>query len=192
MAKKIRRYVPDMRPECEEIMRRVRLQIAIQPDTYCWNWTGYRGRLGYGNVTYRGEKWTATRLVYAALHGEFDPDLDVCHSCDNPPCVNPDHLRVDTHKNNLMDASKRKRLQGQWKTHCLRGHPLEGDNLYRDNGTGFRHCKTCDIAQSRMERGWPEDIAFNAGKIPGGYMMDRETWQIVPVKGKQRKEVANV
>lgn len=142
-----RRPVPDMRPDHDAIMERVDLHSEINLVTGCWEWEGHRNQLGYGEVSWRNRVWMVTRLVYAATRGAFDPQLDICHSCDNPGCVNPEHFRADTHKANLLDASKKKRLNGQWKTHCKRGHPLAGDNL-RPWGP-WRQCKTCDTLRKR-------------------------------------------
>jgi hypothetical protein len=168
-----------MRPFANEIMSRVERSVERVTESGCWVWMRWCNHLGYGDTTFNGQSWTATRLVYAALYGPFDPDLDICHSCDVTSCVNPAHLRADTHKNNLLDASKRKRLQGQWKTHCLRGHPLEGDNLYRDPGTGFRHCKKCTNAKNRRKAGWPEKYWYADVKCPPGTKIDFATGTFV-------------
>ncbi len=169
-----------MRPFHDEIMEKVDLYAEINLVTGCWDWTGHRNALGYANTSFKGRPWTTTRLIYAAKHGPFDPDLDVCHSCDNPMCVNPEHLRVDTHKNNLLDASRRKRLNGQWKTHCKRGHPLSGDNLYIWAPSGFRQCKKCDLAGMRRKAGWPKEWWYSDVRCPPGMKLDFTTGQFIP------------
>lgn len=136
-----RRPVPDMRPDRTAIMDKVDLSCEINLVTGCWEWEKYRNALGYAETWWKGRTWVATRLIYAAHHGPFDPQLDICHSCDNPGCVNPEHIRVDAHQANLMDASRKKRLQGQWKTHCKRGHPLSGTNLLP--WSKYRNCREC-------------------------------------------------
>jgi hypothetical protein len=88
---------------------------------------------------------------HAALmvNGETIPSGKVvCHHCDNPNCVNPNHLFVATQRDNLIDASSKKRLSGQSKTHCIRGHELAGHNLiieYR----GMRKCRECQNMHQR-------------------------------------------
>src|SRR6266404_3486086 len=106
------------------------------------------------------------RFMYEALTGLPIPKgLDICHSCHNRACVNPYHIRSETHQANLMDASRAKRLQGQTKTHCKRGHPLTEDNLT----TGvFRGCKICHRGRCRLRQGWPEELAFTAPLVPKG------------------------
>ena len=146
-----RQPIPDFRPHRDEVMTKVEGMSEINLVTGCWEWTAGRNALGYGQLYFKGFRSAATRIIYCAIHGPFDSALDVCHSCDNPLCVNPEHIRVDTHRNNLRDASKRKRLNGQWKTHCKRGHPLSGDNLYIDPSSGFRQCKACCRERQRRE-----------------------------------------
>jgi len=147
---KQRRNMPDRRHEGEAILAKVKALSVVNPETGCWEWEGEISSAGYGNIYWDKSSWTATRLVYTALHGALGKELDMCHNCDNRKCVNPDHLRADTRLNNQLEASAKKRLRGQLKTHCLRGHPLEGDNLRK--ASKFRGCRTCD--QERQRREW--------------------------------------
>ena len=78
------------------------------PDS-CWPWTLGRDPAGYGQGPFG---WTrkAHREAYRLTNGDFDTALDVCHSCDNPPCCNPAHLWLGTRSDNIMDASRKGRL----------------------------------------------------------------------------------
>lgn len=136
-----------MRAEAKQIMAKVKANIIMTADG-CWMWQRHCNALGYGTIWWGGRSWMLTRLVYSALRGVFDPDLDICHTCDHPGCARPEHIWADEHQNNLLDASRKKRLQGQWKTHCKRGHPLEGDNLYVCS-RGLRHCNECTKLRAR-------------------------------------------
>ena len=77
----------------------------------CWEWNGARSG-GYGvygtQVTSAGER-LAHRLAYIAWNGPISPDQVVRHRCDNPPCINPDHLELGTHADNMNDAKVRGR-----------------------------------------------------------------------------------
>jgi hypothetical protein len=70
------------------------------PDA-CWPWTRKRSPDGYGRVTNYSGTVQAHRAVMEQLHGPIDPDLDVMHLCNNPPCCNPAHLRIGTAAENM-------------------------------------------------------------------------------------------
>jgi hypothetical protein len=76
----------------------------------CWEWQKSRDRLGYGQVSRvsTGES-LAHRLAYKIFKGSVQ-GLVVRHSCDNPPCCNPDHLEAGTQAHNLQDARDKKRM----------------------------------------------------------------------------------
>lgn len=75
----------------------------------CWPWLGDTRRDGYGVFRFRGRMVGAHELALSFTTGEQrHPDLDTCHSCDNPPCVNPAHLRFDTRQSNVDDMVARK------------------------------------------------------------------------------------
>ena len=83
-------------------------------DTPCWVWTAGKGRRGYGSAGSspwgrRFKTSPAHRLSYICYKGEIPKGLFVCHTCDNPPCINPEHLFLGTHRDNMKDMYKKQR-----------------------------------------------------------------------------------
>lgn len=97
-------------------------KVDRRGDDECWPWTAARLPAGYGLMG-NEKKWTyAHRLSYQLNKGPIPEGMIVMHSCDNPPCVNPSHLRVGTYRENSLDSV----AKGRHKTVDLKGtqHPL--------------------------------------------------------------------
>ena len=76
----------------------------------CWEWIGYREKSNYGRVSFRGNnKVLAHRASWILTNGDIPDGLCVLHECDNPPCVNPNHLFLGTHKDNARDRDEKGR-----------------------------------------------------------------------------------
>ena len=76
---------------------------------YCWNWTAKTTRDGYGSVKIGGILYSAHRIAYEICTGDNPKGYEILHSCDNPVCCNPAHLRKGTHKENMQDMILRGR-----------------------------------------------------------------------------------
>jgi len=131
-------------------------KISIEPNSGCWLWTAAVDPNGYGNFhvnVHEGLK-KAHRVSWDLFRGSIPEDTCVCHHCDNPPCVNPEHLFLGTTKDNMGDMSRKGRQNNQKKTHCKRGHPLTPENnLAHATRKGFRACAACSKESHRL---WTE------------------------------------
>lgn len=75
----------------------------------CLEFTGAL-RNGYGAIKYKGKIWGAHRLSYFIINGFIHEHLLVCHKCDNPKCINPEHLFLGTYSENMVDCKIKERL----------------------------------------------------------------------------------
>jgi hypothetical protein len=80
-----------------------RVRKSPEPDG-CWIYEGHISKAGYGRVHLDGKQQQAHRALYVATTGaNLTPSQFVCHKCDSPPCVRPDHMFVGTQKENIAD-----------------------------------------------------------------------------------------
>jgi hypothetical protein len=108
---------------------------STTPDlTPCVLHTGRVDRDGYGRV---GRGATAHRTAWVAAHGPVPVGLELHHTCENPACVNADHLLPVTSKqHHALHLS----------THCPHGHPFDAENTYARSDYPGRQCRTCKRA----------------------------------------------
>ena len=130
----------------------------VEKTDSCWLWTGYRNPVGpkgnYGIIRSDTKRTMikAHRASWEIHNGPIPDDACVLHKCDNPPCVNPDHLFLGTQRSNWYDMlEKRRHYKHNW-THCKRGHAFSEHGRIRKDGS--RTCKVCerDVAKVRIER----------------------------------------
>ena len=113
----------------------------------CWVWLG-DCRDGYGRVTVASKNVVAHRFAWELEYGPIPEGIFVLHRCDNRPCVNAGHLFLGTQKDNMDDMVQKHGNPFSNKTHCKRGHPFTGVNLYVAP-TGKRGCHICMKMRAR-------------------------------------------
>lgn len=128
-------------------------QIFVNKVSGCWEWKGCCNDGGYGLVYWSVAKRQVRvhRLIYTLLKSEIPNGLSIDHLCRVRHCCNPDHLEaVSTKVNTLRGETLASRKSQQ--THCIHGHPLEGENLYIHPKRGTRLCKRCMNETSARRR----------------------------------------
>lgn len=138
---------------------KARFWAKVNKTPSCWLWTaglvnGY-GTFGINYMTLR-----SNRVSYALHKGPIPKGLQVCHSCDNPACVNPDHLFLGTNHDNVLDKVKKKRQ-------------AKGEK------SALSKLKESDILAIRKMNVRQEDIAkkFNIDQSNVSYIKSGKTWK---------------
>jgi len=134
------------------------IEKSIINNNQCWEWKGSKNNKGYGRMIINGKFYMAHRLSYALFVNEIPKGMLVCHKCDNPSCVNPDHLFVGTNQDNMDDMKKK----GRGRNVPIFGNNFTGISIrvnekiypsFRSAGMGL------DISDNsvrkRIKRNWP-------------------------------------
>ncbi|PXH62351.1 HNH endonuclease signature motif containing protein [Klebsiella variicola] len=134
-----------------------RLLSKVEKDleTGCWIFTGSRLPSGYG-ILWNGARPTgAHRISFQLYKGEIPAGKEIDHICNNRSCVNPAHLQAISHKENIHKSSTLMGVNAR-KSHCKRGHPLNGENLHI-TPLGARQCKECMRMHARNAKARKRD-----------------------------------
>ena len=98
-------------------------KVTVRGKSDCWDWTANIDSCGYGRFGFRQKLLSAHRFSWMLFVGEIPDKLHVLHHCDNPSCVNPDHLFLGTHQDNMTDRNCKGRqgggsLKGETNPQC--------------------------------------------------------------------------
>lgn len=118
-----------------------RFWSKVEKTDGCWLWTGSVNDCGYGTIRINGKTKKAHRVVYELTHGEIPNGLVICHHCDKPACVRPDHLFAGTMADNMADM----RMKG-------RAHPPTPVRGEKNNFAKLT-CETADNIQREYAQG---------------------------------------
>lgn len=92
-----------------DVISRINQYTFPEPNTGCWLWgAATRDKKGYGVLKVKGKMQFAHRLNYQIHKGEIPKGLFVCHRCDTPTCINPEHLFLGTTQENTQDRTNKR------------------------------------------------------------------------------------
>lgn len=159
--------------ESATLQKRFDEKYIPEPMSGCWLWLGAIDSKGYGHISNGPRRIMASRASWLLAHGSFPNNLYVLHRCDNPACVNPDHLFLGTHQDNMDDMmAKGRRAVGDKVASKGENHP--GAKL-----------KDADIINIRRDHknGEPQtSIAkrLNMSLPPINQIVNRKSWKHIP------------
>jgi len=109
-------------------------KVKITPT--CWLWQDYLDSDGYGTIRLSNIRMKAHRLFYRAFIGDIPYGMMVCHTCDNPTCVNPAHLFLVTAKDNAEDSVEKRRQYMGDKHHLAKLTAVQAREIRELRGNG--------------------------------------------------------
>ncbi len=122
-------------------------KVSPEPNTGCWLWVGAYRDGGYGALGVGATSRSAHRVAWELTHGPVPDGMEVCHTCDLPTCVNPEHLFLGTHLDNMRDRDAKGR-----------GHQVYGARQHRAHFTDEivltmrARCAAGGVSQSAIAR----------------------------------------
>lgn len=122
-----------------------RFWSKVRKTKSCWIWNGARTTTGYGTCSFNNRTQRSHRISYLITKGAISNGLVLDHICRNRICVNPNHLRAITNRENILLGNS-PMAKFSRRTKCCRGHILKGKNIipYKLNGKSYgRRCVKC-------------------------------------------------
>jgi hypothetical protein len=167
----------------ESLVRRFWKYTLKRDELECWNWNAST-RAGYGCLKHQGKMVACHRLSYLIHHGPITDGLFVCHKCDNRLCVNPSHLELLLHRQNVIDGIYRGR-EKRGVTH-VRGSECYNACLNEDLVKQIRQLRS----SSNMG---PSSIAkiLNVSKDAIKQVIAGRTWKHVPMESAATSAATN-
>lgn len=130
----------------------------------CWEWIGGKDPNGYGRMNVEGRPTLVHRISYRIHRGSIPDGMVICHKCDNPSCVNPDHLFVGSQADNIADMHNK----GRTRKRGLKGESHANSKLTEDAVRSIRVSAESATALSRK---------YNVSRAVIHDVRERKTWK---------------
>ena len=116
----------------------------------CWEWAASRGKYGHGQFYLDGRMMRATHFAIILEGSDVPSGMQVCHHCDNPPCVNPDHLFIGTQADNNRDRHQKGRTFIHSKEQFQRMQLLTARKRRMFTDDQIRYIRNCDLTGAEL------------------------------------------
>lgn len=148
----------------------LRFWEKVEKTETCWNWKAHKLKKGYGHFHSKGKEILAHRYSYELHKGKIPENLFVLHSCDNPSCVNPEHLWLGTKKDNRTDCESKGRAKYFGSKEAKKGIENVNAKLDEKNVLKIRELKN-KISHSKIA------TKFSINRLTVQQILYRRTWK---------------
>lgn len=152
----------------------VRFWARVDKRGACWLWQGAATPHGYGYFSLEGRRDYAHRVSYRWAYGEIPEGAYVCHHCDTPACVRPEHLFLGSQQDNLTDAARKGRMHGAY-TQRSPGKRGEDNHLARLTAAQVRAIRARYAAGGESYATLARAYGINPSNV--GAIITRRSWQ---------------
>ena len=181
---------------------KIRFAAKVEPSaeirpgmsTPCLEWKAARGSTGYGQCRISGKLYRAHRVAWEMANGPVPDGLDVLHKCDNPPCVNVEHLFLGTHTDNMHDMfAKGRKVVARGERHgshlhpeCLARGDRHGSHLHPESVPRGERNRNAKLNEEKVRRifqlrgeGWTQarlGAEFGVSDVSIADVLSRKKW----------------